>query len=51
MEIALLHEGYLVIVFDFDNCLQSVLGYLFCLLCWLQFSMEKPQILMSNSSN
>lgn len=37
MEIALLHEGYLVIVFGFDNCLQSVLGYLLCLLCRFSF--------------
>lgn len=51
MEIALLHEGYLVIVFGFDNCLQSVLGYLLCLLRWVRFPGEKPQILMSNSSN
>lgn len=32
METALLHEGYLVIVFDFDNCLPSLVDYLFSLL-------------------
>lgn len=37
MEIAILQDKYLVVVFDFDNCLLSLVDYKFSLLCGVQF--------------
>lgn len=37
MEIAILQDEYLVVVFDFDNCLLSLVDYKFSLLCGVQF--------------
>lgn len=44
MEIDLLHERYLVILFDLDNCLLSVLDYLFSLLHGMKFPGESKKL-------